>query len=205
MKNRRNVSNKTVAILLALVLAIGCAVGGTLAWLISQTDSVVNTFTYGDINIDLYEHEYKASENELGTGKVTKVDNYKIIPGVDLPKDPTVEVKANSEACWLFVKVEEENWNEKVTYEIANDWTQGDGTGIPKNVYYREVEAVTADRTFDVLKDNTVTVSENLTKTEVDQLKKNSPTLTFTAYAVQKDGIDTAAKAWAKANPTTTP
>ena len=48
MKNRRNVSNKTVAILLALVLAIGCAVGGTLAWLISQTNPVVNTFTYGE-------------------------------------------------------------------------------------------------------------------------------------------------------------
>lgn len=207
MKNRRNVSNKTVAILLALVLAIGCAVGGTLAWLISETKSVVNTFTYGDINIDLYEHEYIASENKLGKSKVLKVDNYKIIPGVDLPKDPTVEVKANSEACWLFVKVEEQGTfvANKVTYGIAADWTKGDGTKIPENVYYREVEAVTADRTFDVLKDNTVTVSENLTKTEVDQLKKNSPTLTFTAYAVQKDGIDTAAKAWAKANPTTTP
>lgn len=203
MKNRRNVSNKTVAILLALVLAIGCAVGGTLAWLISQTNPVVNTFTYGDINIELYEHEYNAGENKLKTKKATEVDNYKIIPGVDLPKDPTVEVKANSEACWLFVKVEEENWpafvdankTKKVSYSIANDWNALQGqTGV----YYREVSAQKNAQEFPVLKENKVTVSEDLTKTEVDQLKEKSPTLTFTAYAVQKDGIDTAAKAWAK-------
>lgn len=210
MKNRRNVSNKTVAILLALVLAIGCAVGGTLAWLISTTAPVVNTFTYGDINIDLYEHEYIASENKLGKSKVLKVDNYKIIPGVNLPKDPTVEVKANSEACWLFVKVEEENWPDlketdrttrKVNYAIAEGWIALENQ---TDVYYREVSAQKNAQEFPVLKDNKVTVSENLTKTEVDQLKKNSPTLTFTAYAVQKDGITTAANAWAKIPATTT-
>lgn len=187
MKNRRNVSNKTVAILLALVLAIGCAVGGTLAWLISETKPVVNTFTYGDINIGLEETERE----------------YKITPGVAIDKDPKVTVKANSEACWLFVKVEEENWpafvdankTKKVSYSIANDWNALQGqTGV----YYREVSAQKNAQEFPVLKENKVTVSEDLTKTEVDQLKEKSPTLTFTAYAVQKDGIDTAAKAWAK-------
>lgn len=201
MKNRRNVSNKTVAILLALVLAIGCAVGGTLAWLISKTESVVNTFTYGDINIDLYEHGYNASENNLEKSKVKSVDNYKIIPSVDLPKDPTVEVKANSEACWLFVKVEEENWNEKVTYEIANGWNALTGQ---TDVYYREVGAVTEDTSFNVLKDNEVTVSDTLTKEDIKGITTN-PTLTFTAYAVQKDGITTAADAWAKISATTKP
>lgn len=185
---------------MALVLAIGCAVGGTLAWLISQTDPVVNTFTYGDINIDLYEHEYNASENKLGKSKVPKVDNYKIIPGVNLPKDPTVEVKANSETCWLFVKVEEQGTfvADKVTYGIADGWTKGNGMEIPENVYYREVEAVVNTREFPVLKDNTVTVRDTLTKDEVDRLKGKKTTLTFTAYAVQKDGIDTAAAAWEK-------
>ena len=210
MKNRRNVSNKTVAILLALVLAIGCAVGGTLAWLISKTDSVVNTFTYGDINIDLYEHKYNAGENNLGTEKITKVDNYKIIPGVDLPKDPTVEVKANSEACWLFVKVEEKNWptladangTKKVSYSIADGWT---ALKNQTDVYYREVAANDKAQEFPVLKDNTVTVRDTLTKDEVDQLKGKKPTLTFTAYAVQKDGSINAADAWAKIPATTNP
>ena len=211
MKNRRNVSNKTVAILLALVLAIGCAVGGTLAWLISKTKPVVNTFTYGDINIDLYEHEYNASENKLGKSEVPKVDNYKIIPGVDLPKDTTVEVKANSEDCWLFVKVEENNWPDlkendgttrKVNYAIANGWT---ALKNQTDVYYREVAANDKAQEFPVLKDNTVTVRDTLTKDEVDQLKGKKPTLTFKAYAVQKDGIADATTAWAKIPTTTNP
>ncbi len=184
MKNRRNVSNKTVAILLALVLAIGCAVGGTLAWLISKTAPVVNTFTYGDINIDLAE---------------TTGTDYKITPGVNISKDPKVTVKANSEACWLFVKVEEQGTfvADKVTYGIADGWRKGDGKGIPKNVYYREVGAVTDDTPFNVLKDNQVIVSDTLTKEDIKGITAK-PTLTFTAYAVQKDGIDTAADAWAK-------
>lgn len=195
MKNRRNVSNKTVAILLALVLAIGCAVGGTLAWLISQTDSVVNTFTYGDINIGLEE---------------TTEGPYTITPGKDITKDPKVTVTAGSEACWLFVKVEEKNWptftnadgTKKVSYHIADGWTALTGqTGV----YYREVSAQKSVQEFPVLKENKVTVSEDLTKTEVDQLKEKSPTLTFTAYAVQKDGITNAADAWAKIPTTTNP
>lgn len=198
MKNRRNVSNKTVAILLALVLAIGCAVGGTLAWLISKTAPVVNTFTYGDINIDLTE---------------TTGTEYKIIPGVNINKDPKVTVTAGSEACWLFVKVEEQGTfvANKVTYGIAADWTKGDGTKIPENVYYREVDAVAAKagESYYILKGNTtyangvVTVSDTLTKDDIKGIT-TKPTLTFTAYAVQKDGITTAAEAWAKIPATTT-
>ena len=196
---RRSVGMKTFVAMLALVLVIGCAVGGTVAWLVSSTNAVVNTFTYGDINITL--------------GETTGSD-YKIIPGVDIEKDPKVTVKANSEACWLFVKVEETGTfvDNKVTYSIADGWTQGDGTNIPANVYYREVNAVTADTSFYVLKGSTeyphgvVTVSEELTKAEVNSITaENQPKLTFTAYAVQKDGIADAATAWTKANPTTNP
>lgn len=191
---------KGLAMVLALVLVIGCAVGGTVAWLVSSTNAVVNTFTYGDINITL--------------GETTGSD-YKIIPGVDIEKDPKVTVKKDSEACWLFVEVKEEGTfvANKVTYSIADGWTQGDGTNIPANVYYREVNAVTADTSFYVLKGSTeyphgvVTVSGELTKADVNSITaENQPKLTFTAYAVQKDGIANAAAAWEKAvPPTTTP
>ena len=175
---------KTVALLLALVLVFGVVAGGTLAWLIDKTDPVVNTFTYGNINITLTE----------STG-----NNYKIIPGKDITKGPKVTVKATSEACWLFVEVKEEGTfvADKVTYSIADGWTKGDGTKIPANVYYREVSAVTADTDFSVLKDNKITVKDTLTKEDIKNITTN-PTLTFTAYAVQKDGIADAATAWSK-------
>ena len=185
-EKRRSVSGRLFVLMLALVLVLGCAVGGTFAWLVAKTDPVVNTFTYGDINITLTE---------------TTGENYKIIPGVDIGKDPKVTVKADSEACWLFAKVEEEGTfvANKVTYSVDDSWTKGDGTKIPENVYYRAVDAVTANTDFYVLKDNKVTVSNSLTKEDIANITQ--PTLTFTAYAVQKDGMDTAAAAWAAANP----
>ena len=179
--NRRSVSSKAFAAVLALVLVLGCALGGTVAWLVAESGPVTNTFTYGDINIALTE---------------TTGEDYKIIPGVDIAKDPKVTVKANSEACWLFVKVEETGTfvDGKVTYSVADGWTAL--TGQP-GVYYREVGAVTADTDFYVLKDNVVKVSDTLTKEDIKDIP-TGPTLTFTAYAVQKDGIADAATAWSK-------
>lgn len=189
-RKKKGVSTKVFLSLLALVLVVGCAVGGTIAWLTATTEPVVNTFTYGKINIELTE---------------TTGAEYKIIPGVNISKDPKVTVKAGSEACWLFVKVAEEGTfvANRVTYSIEDGWTALDATNHP-GVYYREVDAVTADTDFYVLAGDTtypngvVTVSENLTKEDIKGLTETHPQLTFTAYAVQKDGIDTAAEAWAK-------
>ncbi len=188
--NRRSVGMKTFVAMLALVLVIGCALGGTVAWLVAESGPVTNTFTYGDINITLTE---------------TTGSSYKIIPGVDITKNPKVTVKANSEACWLFVKVEKAGTfvEGKVTYSIADGWTPLTGHD---GVYYREVGTVSADTSFDVLKDDVVKVSDTLTKEDIKNIT-TKPTLTFTAYAVQKDGITDAATAWAKVNATssTTP
>lgn len=187
MKKFRELSGKLVVAMLAVTLLIGCAIGGTVAWLTAKTDAVVNTFTYGDINITLAE---------------TTGTDYKIIPGKDINKDPKVTVKANSEACWLFVKVEEAGTfvANKVTYSIATGWTQGDGTKIPSDVYYRSVTAFNTDQVFSVLSGDKITVSDELTKAEINDLNgaAKTPTLTFTAYAVQKDGIADAATAWTK-------
>ena len=189
-RKKKGVSTKVFLSLLALVLVAGCAVGGTIAWLTATTEPVVNTFTYGKIKIDLAE---------------TTGTKYKIIPGVNISKDPKVTVKADSEACWLFVKVAEEGTfvADKVTYSIAEGWKVLDATNHP-GVYYREVDAVTADTNFNVLAGDTtypngvVTVSENLTKKDIKGLTETRPQLIFTAYAVQKDGINTAADAWAQ-------
>lgn len=186
-------SFRGLVLVLALALIVGVAGGATFAWLTATSGPVTNTFTYGDINIEL---------------KETTGDSYKIIPGVDIAKNPKVTVKAGSEACWLFVKVDEENWPEftdgagenavrKVKYDIADGWTKGDGTNIPANVYYREVAAKDAAQEFPVLKDNKITVSDTLTKIDIKDISTTTPKLSITAYAIQKDGMDTAEKAWA--------
>ena len=178
----------TAMLALTLVLAAYWAVGGTAAWLATKSDPIVSTFTCGDINITLKDED--PQEGQI-----------KIIPGVDIPKDLKVTVQADSVDCWLFVKVEKTGTfvPDKVTYAIADGWTKGDGSPIPEDVYYREVNGATTDSVFSVLKDDKITVSNALTKEEIQNI--TDPTLTFTAYAVQKEGINTAADAWEKIGP----
>ena len=180
---RRSVSSRAFIALLALVLVIGCVAGGTVAWLVAKTEPVVNTFTYGNINITLAE---------------TTGTNYKVIPGTVIEKDPKVTVKAGSEACYLFVKVEKVGTFTGMSYEIADGWTALEGEN---GVYYRQVGSVTADTSFEVIKGNKITVSSDLTK---ENIPTANPTLKITAYAVQQENIADAATAWKAANPTTT-
>ena len=57
--NRRRMSNKkfiailSVFVMLALTMVVGCAVDGTVAWLVSQSETSDSIFTLGDINIGL--------------------------------------------------------------------------------------------------------------------------------------------------------
>lgn len=186
---------KTFVLLLALVLIAGAAVGGTLAWLTDTTEAVQNTFTTSDIDITLAETTTK----------------YQMVPGCTIAKDPKVTVKAGSEDCYLFVKIEKSsNFDTFMTYTVADGWTQlkdASDNDVP-GVYYRVVEASTTDQEFTVLKDNQVTVKGTVTKADMNGLTENTyPTLTFTAYASQfsKNNTDsfTAAEAWKNVNPTT--
>lgn len=201
---------KIAMAVIALVLTLCLAVGGTLAWLVDSTDPVKNTFTYGDINIDLWEHELNEDGLTLGSGKVYEESGFKMIPGNTIDKDPTVTVEKDSEACWLFVKVEKsENFSSFMIYAIATGWTALEGE---EDVYYREVDATEEDTDFTILGagsvvvgDDTYTWAENevfvlptVEKTDLTALTADTyPTLTFTAYAVQRDdNIATAAEAW---------
>lgn len=175
---------KILVACLCVALAVLTIAGTTLAYLTSQ-DTVTNTFTVGNVAITLTE---------------TTGETYHIVPGQNLSKDPKVTVAANSENCWLFVKVVEANWpeftdtagNRLVNYMIADGWT-----ALPGNdgVYYREVTTSATAQEFAVLENNVVTVSGDLTAEQLQTVTVN-PTLSFYGYAIQKAGFDTAADAW---------
>ncbi len=175
-RRRRRNTLKPMLIAMAVVLLLGCVTGGTLAWLTSTTGSVTNTFTTSDINITLAE---------------TKND-FKMIPGYTIEKDPVVTVTAGSEDCWLFVKIDESsNLESYVSYDVADGWNEltadKDGNTL-KGVYYRSVMTTDPVKSFSVLKDDKVTVLETVTKPMMDALKSDGatqPTLTFQAAAVQ--------------------
>lgn len=194
-------SAKSLIALAAMVLVLCSVVGGTVAWLIDSTTEVKNTFTYGDVNIKLDETEIgedgePATDEDGDPVRETEGNEYEMIPGEDIYKDPLVTVLTESESCWLFVKlVESDNFGEFFEdYTVEEGWTAL--TGV-EGVYFRQVsaeEVAEEDAEFWVIKDNTLTVKETVTKEQLNELDaegaENYPTLTVTAYAVQYAGFE---------------
>ena len=194
MKARNRI--KPLLTLCCALLLVAAGVFGTLAYL-TGTDTVNNTFTVGNVKITLDEAKVTTDGTPVEGADRVKANEYHLLPGHTYTKDPTVTVQANSEACWLFVQVtNSENLDTFITYAIAEGWTE-----LQDGVYYREVPASAADQTFSVLAGNTVTVNNTVTKTMLETAKTDAPTLTFKAYAVQKDNVASASDAWAKVNP----
>ncbi len=183
----RSYGIKGLIIYISFALTVLCVVGGSVAWLMTSTDPIKNVFTYGDITITLEE---------------TTGSSYKMVPGNTISKDPKVTVLADSEDCWLFVKIEESDdakLSDYISYSVATGWKELDGA---KGVYYQEVNNSTNDTVYSILSADEVTVKQTVTKEMISELDDtNYPSLTFTAYAVQRDAdieaIDTAAEAWA--------
>lgn len=162
--------------LVALVLIV--SVGSTIAYIVASSNTVKNTFTVGNVAITLDE---------------TTGNEYKIIPGTTQEKNPTVTVKANSEPCWLFVKAEKsDGFDNYCSYALQDGWTQ-----LPQddNVFYIKLSKSSSDQSFKVLKNNSIDIFDTITEEQM-ALITNNPTIKFTAYAIQSEGIDTAQTAW---------
>lgn len=207
-KHSGRYSMKPLVLILALVMVFGGVIGGTVAWLIAAPDPVVNTFTYGDIDITLEE-----TDTNLDGDSNPNTNEYEMMPGEKITKDPVVTVKAGSEEMWLFVKLEKSsNFDTFMEYTVDGSWAELSGED---GVYYRHItaaEVANADLEAHVLAGDTVTVKQSVTKEMLNGLDENAdgteaatkyyPTLTVTAYAVQYAGNPTAADAWAKVTET---
>ena len=203
---------KALVSVLSVALVLCFAAGATIAWLKDQTQEVKNTFTVGDVDIAMSETVGEELKNTDDTTSAIVNDTYKMVPGATLSKDPKVIVNAGSEACWLFVTIEKSaNFDGFLDYEVADCWTE-----LKDGVYYYKGTdldtLLTEDKTYSVLKDDKVYVKNTVTKDNLNSIATSSdgdirPTLTFKAYAVQKDyltkaddtAVTTAADAWALA------
>ena len=197
-------AKKIVALLLCAVLLIGASVAGTLAFLTSKA-TVTNSFTVGKVvlgedgkaGLD----EAKVDEYGVAVNPASRVteNTYKLIPGHTYTKDPTVHVGANSEACWLFVKVEngianieaatatgEDPYTKIAEQVTANGWTL---VGGETNIYYKEA-ARTGDTGADYIVFGNFRLATNAAVSDYASAK-----ITVTAYAIQKDGL-TVDEAW---------
>lgn len=209
-----------ISAIVALSLALLVAVGGTIAWLIDSDGNVVNTFTPSNVDVEVWEHDYVSATNTLDNTKIvadnsTENNDYKMIPGTVMPKDPTVTVNCDI-PCYVYVRVTENigitgfTFDDYLSYAplvTDSEWKVlaivGNDTTNASYVLYREVAAGN-DQKFSVLTNNQITVNGTVTKQHMDALgtaTANYPSLTFEAFVIQKDNTGTAEEAWAKIVP----
>lgn len=188
---------KVLALVACAVLLVVGSIAGTLAYMTSLTGTVTNTFTVGNVAITLDESKVTVYGVKDGDTRVT-TNEYKLIPGHTYVKDPTIHVATESEDCWLFVKVENgiagiEADGENVTTntiqeQMAANWTAVVGqTGV--YAYNTKVSGGANVVVF-----NDFTIAGNAVVAGYA-----SANINVTAYAVQADGFETAAEAWAAA------
>ena len=79
---------------IAVMLVAALVVGGTLAYFTDKTEAKKNTFTVGNVKIDLTETAWNANESQT------------LVPGKFYDKNPTITVKEGSQDAYVFLKLD---------------------------------------------------------------------------------------------------
>ena len=195
-------AKKVLALVLCAALLVAGSVAATLAYLTSKTEVVTNTFTVGSLSITL--DEAKVTEYGVAVPGENRVmaNAYKLIPGHNYLKDPTVHVAKGSEECYVFVKVEngiaaiEAEDNTIAAQMAANGWKQliVDGVAVTDVYYYGNDEGAIKVDARQAAVDRPVFASFTVA-TGADVSGYGNAAIKVTAYAAQADGL-TVTAAW---------
>ena len=167
-----------IAVVAALCI-ISAGVGTAIAYFSSHSGPVVNTFTVGDVQLELTE---------------TTGGAYQLVPGATVKKDPLVTVLKGSEECYVYVKLESGgDLNSYVDYQLEDGWQSLGGVD---GVYYRQVEYAAVNMKYSVFKDNQITVRDDLTKEKMILIDGRSCAMVVTAYAIQTTAVESPAEGW---------
>lgn len=207
---------KKKALLLSFcaVLLVAASVLGTMAFLTSQ-DSVLNTFTVGNVKINLDEADVTPDGTPIPDADRVKENDYKLMPGHSYTKDPTVTVLEGSEESYIKVEVTvnklRETYGEGDLFDDltkiftgydATKWIYGGSTadwGEANNrtytfYYYKTVEALDGDVVLEPIFTG-VQVPDEIDAAYLAKL--DGLNIFVKAYAIQADGFADAADAWA--------
>lgn len=200
---------KNLLLLAALLLVCVVSVAGTLAYLSATTGAVTNTFVIGSLfsedpnnpgdpddptdDIGLILREHKATYAGNGsytlsqTEEVTTNTYDKILPGVDVSKDPFVRVKGLQVDAYLFIEVVDALGDGLTAVVDDENWTD---TGLDgKNggtvyVYAENGGVLTGDLDeTNILAGDKIIVSS-------DYNSETATKIYFYGYMIQAAGID---------------
>ncbi len=176
---------RTVALVLAIVLVFAVAVGGTVAYLTS-TANVKNTFTVGSVNIKLDEAKVTPDGKAVTPAERVTANDYKLMPGHEYTKDPTVTVLKGSEESYVRMKVTFNN--AAAIIAMCTDPKYADEVTGVENAFplIRMVNFVEANaaKWDGIIPDNMVETGELLANPKY--FVKDNDTLTFYFYYNEK-------------------
>lgn len=189
MKAKRIYGLALFLVSLVLITALSSAV---YAKYIKKTDFEGNTVTIqANLAEDFTLTESKANRTEMGdyvldTTTPVETNQYVLMPGVDIPKDPTIKITGKTALpAYLYVEVVASVPN-TVTYALTADWAELSGITGPKGgkvyVYNETVDGSTANMEIQLIKGNTVYVSQTLDHSA----DAKSFSIKFYAYLLQK-------------------
>lgn len=197
MKTKR----KALLLTFCAVLLVVASVLGTIAYL-TANDKVTNTFTVGQVAINLDEAKVNPDGTRVEGVARVKENSYKLLPGHEYTKDPTVHVNAVSENSWIFVKVENgiaayeanitKDYKQIADQITENGWTALDGVA---NVYYKSYAQNATGADLVVFNNFKVSDTANTVGGWANITEKRTKVI-VNAYAIQADGFDTAKEAW---------
>lgn len=136
------------------------------------------------------------------TGNFAETDKWVITPGVDMIKNAVVNFEGSEMACYVFCKITTTGWsrmndnysfvfsggNENILgWAVNNGWNFLSGNGS-EAVYYRIVGANAVLQEDVLAEGGKITVSENITKTQLGLLPKDMQ-IKISATAVQYNGF----------------
>ena len=192
------IRSKALLLTLCAILLVIVSALGTVAYLTSKA-VVTNTFTVGQVNITLDEGSVNTRRAAAPMGKNPQI----LMPGHTYTKAHAIHVDAVSEDSYIFVKVEngiaiyeaasspEKDGYKTIADQLkANGWTALEGTA---DIYYREYTSCSTGSDFAVFHNFKIDGHAN----DTESWGSYDAKVTVTAYAVQRDGFDTASDAWA--------
>ena len=136
------------------------------------------------------------------TGNFAETNKWVITPGVDMIKKAVVNFEGSEMACYVFCEIKTTGWSRMndnyrfafsvgseniLGWAVNDDWKFLSGNGS-EAVYYRIVSANTVLQADVFAEGGKITVSENITKTQLDSLPKDMQ-IKISAIAVQYNGF----------------
>lgn len=207
-------STKALLLVSGAAALVAGSVFGTLAFL-TDSEEAVNTFTVGNVSIDL-------AETDVDGDNDTLANEYHLIPGGVYVKDPTVTVEAGSEDAYVRMLLTVHNasavqdiidnngltdyadflggWDNDVWEYV--DFTLGEDKTITFEYRYNETVDGYADDGSEANVElpalfEELIIPETVTGEELAALSDGGFKMVVQGHAIQSAGFDNADAAWA--------